>query len=107
MHNQTLIISYSILYSFERQDLPVDIFAIKGARTLDVHHVLDVVKSYDRVIFMIGGNDTDNPKRNNDGEMQMRHVGSPRQIAYEMEDLPMSVGTGAKLRSGQPEFFLI
>ena len=89
--NQNLIIADSILYNFEVEDLPVDVLAVKGLRTVDVHGLLDVVEHYSRVIFMLGGNDTDSwPKKNRFGQMQLRNAGSVQEIADELEDLSVA-----------------
>ena len=57
----------------------VDIFAIKGARTLDVHRLLDVVESYGRVILMLVAMTPTIFRNQKMMEMQMRHAGSRSQ----------------------------
>ena len=101
-----IIVSDSHLYRFDKGELPVDVLAIKGARIrYDNWNIKDLLKTYDRVIFFLGGNDlTDHKNLDRNRTMRFRKAGTPDQVARELQLLAgamkMAGISGIRLRAG-------
>ena len=77
--NNTFLVGDSILFDFDQGPLPIDVLALRGGRTSDLHDLYSLMGSYDRVVLLVGGNDlNDWRKRNVDGESEL----PPREILY-------------------------
>ena len=86
--NNTLLVGDSILFDFEQGTLPIDVLALRGGRTSDLHDLYSLMGSYDRVVLLIGGNDLDDwRKRNVDGDSELRPGRSSTWIANQLAEI--------------------
>ena len=89
---KSVIISGSLLFHFDKSELPVDHISIKWARTFDIWSIIETIKNYDQVIFVFGGDDlSEHPKKYLSKKLKTRKAGTPEEVASELKALASRV----------------